>query len=132
MSDEVLFRKLLFMRQLLRDLEPYANATLQEVEEEHYKLERLLELLVAVAIDILFHLLSERQIAPSSYREAFRFAGGQGLLPVELAERLEMAADMRNVLVHLYDEIDHVVLHRAIPMALQDFHQFVTIFSKPS
>lgn len=130
MSDEVLFRKLLFMRQLLRDLEPYANATLEEVQDEHYKLERLLELLVAAAIDILFHLLAERQITPTSYRESFRLAGEQGLLPVELAGRLELAAGMRNVLVHLYDDIDYVVLHHAIPLSLQDFHHFVEIFSK--
>lgn len=81
MAPDVLLRKLLYLRQLLTDLAPYENATLAAVEAEHYKLERLLELLVATATDILFHKLAEVDVAPNSYREAFRLAGEHGLLP---------------------------------------------------
>jgi uncharacterized protein YutE (UPF0331/DUF86 family) len=36
---------------------------------------------------------------------------------------------MRNVLVHLYEEIDYEILHQSIPTALEDFAQFVAIFA---
>jgi uncharacterized protein YutE (UPF0331/DUF86 family) len=74
-TPEVLLRKLGYMRQLLADLGPYKGATLQRVQEEHYKLERLIELLVMAASDILFHELAEMEIQPASYRDAFSLDG---------------------------------------------------------
>jgi len=130
MAPDVLLRKLLYLRQLLTDLAPYANATLADVEAEHYKLERLFELLVATATDILFHKLAAMGVSPDSYREAFHLAGAHGLLPVNLAERMQKAAGMRNVLVHLYEEIDYQILHDSIQPALQDFSQFAGILGQ--
>ncbi|MFO7633039.1 MAG: DUF86 domain-containing protein [Caldilinea sp.] len=127
MAPDVLLRKLHYLRQLLSDLAPYENATLADVEAEHYKLERLLELLVATATDILFHKLAEMDVAPDSYRETFRLAGKHGLLPVDLAERMQNAAGMRNILVHLYEDIDYQILRDSIKPALQDFSQFTAI-----
>jgi len=130
MAPDVLLRKLLYLRQLLADLAPYQNATLTEVEAEHYKLERLVELLVATATDILFHKLAEMDVAPDSYRDAFRLAGEHDLLPVDLAERMQQAAGMRNILVHLYETIDYQILHDSIQPALRDFSQFAAIFAE--
>jgi uncharacterized protein YutE (UPF0331/DUF86 family) len=127
-ARDVLLRKLLYLRQLLADLEPYRRATLADVEREHYKIERLFELLVMAASDIVFHLLQERDLAPTSYRDGFRLSGEEGLLPSDLAIRLQSAAGMRNILVHLYEEIDHTILHQSIPAYLNDFAQFVTHF----
>lgn len=130
MAPDVLLRKLLYLRQLLTDLAPYENATYAEVEAEHYKLERLFELLVATATDILFHKLAEMDIAPNSYREVFRLAGEHRLLPLDLAGRLQNAASMRNILVHLYEDIDYHILYDSIQPALRDFSQFAAIFAQ--
>ena len=56
------------------------------VEAEHYRLERLLELMVMAASDILNHLLAERGETAVSYRGAFQMAAAEGLLPIELSE----------------------------------------------
>ncbi len=53
MAPDVLLRKLNYLRQLLADLAPYENATLDQVLADHYKLERIFELLVVAATDIL-------------------------------------------------------------------------------
>ncbi|MCB8938636.1 MAG: DUF86 domain-containing protein [Ardenticatenaceae bacterium] len=129
MAPDVLLRKLSYLRQLLHDLTPYKDATFDEVEAEHYKLERLMELLVMAASDILHHLLAERGITAVSYKSAFQLAAKEGMLPAELSDRLQNAASMRNVLVHLYEEIDYEILHQSIPTALEDFAQFVSIFA---
>lgn len=129
MAPDVLLRKLNYLRQLLTDLSPYKDATLDEVEAEHYKLERLLELLVMAASDILHHLLAERGKTAVSYKSAFQLAAKEGMIPAELSDRLQNAASMRNVLVHLYEEIDYEILHQSIPTALEDFTQFVSIFA---
>lgn len=129
MAPDVLLRKLLYLRQLLADLAPYKDATIAEVEAEHYKIERLFELLVATATDILFHSLGEHGLSPDSYRDAFYLAGKHEMIPPELAARLQNAAGMRNVLVHLYETIDYQILHASIQPALLDFGQFIAIFA---
>jgi uncharacterized protein YutE (UPF0331/DUF86 family) len=127
-TPDVLLRKLTYLRQILADLAPFEGATLAEVQAEHYKLERLFELLVMIATDILFHELAELDLTPDSYRGAFKMAGEQGLLSTELADRLQQAAAMRNVIVHLYQDIDYAVLRDSVSPALRDFGQFVALF----
>jgi uncharacterized protein YutE (UPF0331/DUF86 family) len=99
-----------------------------DVRAEHYKLERLFELLVMAASDILFHDLADRGLSPSSYRDAFRLAGEQDMLPPDLASRLQEAAGMRNVIVHMYQEIDLTILRDSIAPALRDFGLFVALY----
>jgi uncharacterized protein YutE (UPF0331/DUF86 family) len=127
-TNEVLLRKLVYMRGLLADLAPLEGASLKDVRAEHYKLERLFELLVMAASDILFHDLTDRGLSPSSYRDAFRLAGEQGMLPSDLASLLQEAAGMRNVIVHMYQEIDLAILRDSIAPALRDFGQFVALY----
>lgn len=69
-------------------------------------------------------------IAPNSYREVFRLAGEHRLLPLDLAGRLQNAASMRNILVHLYEDIDYHILYDSIQPALRDFSQFAAIFAQ--
>ncbi len=127
MARDVLLRKLAYLRQLLRDLTPFGQMSRAEIEAHHYTVERILELLVGAAVDLLFHILTERGLAPASYRDAFRLAAQEGLLPGDLAERLQQAAGMRNILVHLYETIDYAILHASIAPALRDFALFVAL-----
>ncbi len=128
MAPDVLLRKLSYLQQLLFDLTPYENASLNEVLAEHYKLERIFELLVVTAADILNHMLAERRLIPTTYRNTFQLAAEQALLPPDLAERLQNAAGMRNVIAHLYERVDHKILHDSITPALEDFSRFVALF----
>lgn len=127
MTSEVLLRKLTYLRQLLDDLAPYRSATMAEVTAEHYKLERLLELLVIAATDTLFHLLAEQGRSPGSYREAFKMAAAEGIISNDLGNRLQKAAGMRNILVHLYEDIDYKILRDSLDPAWKDFSQFVKL-----
>ena len=128
MAPEVFLRKLTYLRQILADLAPFQGAILAQVEAEHYKLERIFELLVMAASDILHHLLAERGLTPSTYRDTFKLAAEQGLIPADLAARLQDAASMRNVIVHLYEQINYTILRDSISPALRDFGQFVALF----
>ena len=134
MAPNVLLRKLTYLRQLLADLAPYENTTLDQVLADHYKLERIFELLVVTATDILNHKLAERDLTPDTYRDSYKLAAEQGLLPLDLAERLQDAASMRNLLVHFYERVhlservDYTILRDSIAPALRDFSQFVALF----
>jgi uncharacterized protein YutE (UPF0331/DUF86 family) len=126
MPRDVLLRKLVYLRRLLHDLRAFAGASQAEIEAQHYAVERIIELLVGAASDLLFHILAERGMQPSSYREAFKLAGQNGLLSIELAERLQLAAGMRNILVHMYEDIDYAIVHQSIGDLLSDFADFIT------
>jgi uncharacterized protein YutE (UPF0331/DUF86 family) len=130
LSPEVLARKLLKLREFLLDLRAFQGASEAEVEENHYVVERLLQLVVEVSTDILAHELAARGVVPTSYRDTVRKGVEAGLLPAELGARLEEAAGLRNVLVHLYEELDYSILAGSITPALEDFGALLALFQR--
>jgi uncharacterized protein YutE (UPF0331/DUF86 family) len=69
--------------------------------------ERWLQLAIQACIDVGAQLVSELSAAaPADYAGVFKALAEAGHLEVELADRLARAAGLRNVLVHLYLELD--------------------------
>lgn len=130
MTPDVLARKLGRLRTLLADLAPHAGKSMDQVVADHYEIERILELLVQVAVDMVGHDLAERGVVPDTYRSAFMEAGRRELLPEDLAARLADAAGLRNVLVHIYDEIDYEIVTASVNPALEDFSRFADIYGR--
>lgn len=125
MSPDVLTRKLRRLSGYLDDLSAHRGRGAAEIAADPYELERLLELIVQVAVDILSHLLAERRVSPESYRATFELAGEHELLPTDLAGRLARAAGLRNILVHLYEDIDYDIVAASVDPAIEDFGAFV-------
>lgn len=128
MTRDVLARKLVRLRGYLDDLRPHRDRTAHDLEADPYEVERLLELVVQVSVDILNHELAERGIIPESDRDSFVEAGEQGLLPGDLAESLALSAGLRNVLVHAYEEIDYEIVAMSVSRALDDVGRFADVF----
>jgi uncharacterized protein YutE (UPF0331/DUF86 family) len=128
-TREVLVRKLDRLRTYLGDLKPHAGKSSDEILEDPYEIERLLELLVQVSVDIVTHELAERGIVPDTYRKAFVHAGEEELLPEDLAASLAEAAGLRNILVHLYEEIDYEIVAASVTRAVEDFSRFLEVYS---
>jgi uncharacterized protein YutE (UPF0331/DUF86 family) len=125
-SPEVVSRKLSRMSQYVAELMPYRDCAYESFLSEHYKIERLIELLVMAASDIVVHLLDrEGEPAPVSYRAAFLRAGEKQLLSAEISRSLALGAGLRNILVHEYEEIDYRLLHRSLPRILDDMAAFI-------
>lgn len=130
MTREVLARKLASLERYLEDLGPHRGREPDDVRRDPYEVERLLELVVQVAVDILTHELAERGVTPQSYRAAFLGAADADLLPEDLADRLADAAGLRNVLVHMYDDIDYEIVAASVNRALDDFGRFLDLHRK--
>lgn len=128
MTREVLARKLAALERYLGDLGRHRGMAPERLEEDPYRVERLLELVVQVAVDIVAHELAERDVTPESYRDAFLRAVDADLLPEDLARRLADAAGLRNVLVHLYDTIDYEIVAASVARALEDFGAFLELY----
>ncbi len=132
MSPDVLKKKLASMTMYLNDLMPLKDISYDDFMKRHYEIERILELLIMTASDIILHLIASRdEPTPSSYRATFLRAGEPGIVTEELSKSLALGAGLkRNILVHEYAEIDYVLLHKSIPTAVRDFSAFLKEFSK--
>ncbi len=121
-SPDVINKKLVSVTTYLNDLLPYKDISFDEFMKRHYEIERLLELLVMTASDIIFYLISsKREPAPASYKSAFLRAGEIGIIGEELSKNLALGAGLRNILVHEYEEIDYIIVHKSIQTAIRDF-----------
>lgn len=126
MSPDVVNKKLVLMTTYLNDLLKYKDVTFDKFMERHYEIERMLELLIITASDIVFHLIGAKgEPMPGSYRSAFLQAGGMGIISKELSKSLALGAGLRNILVHEYEDIDYNILHKSIPIAIKDFTTFI-------
>lgn len=124
-DNEVIHRKLAYLRRFIADLTEYARLDDGERRREHYAIERLLQLLCESSADIGLQFLKARRDAlPTSYREIFAaLADGDGL-PKPLADGLVAACGMRNVLTHLYDVLDLDRIIAAIDPAIALYQEF--------
>jgi len=87
--------------------------------------ERHLQLAIQAALDIGQHILSELMVeAPSSYADVFTKLGKVGAVPTDFAERLADMARFRNILVHLYLEVDPEKVYYIVQHNLEDFERF--------
>lgn len=86
--------------------------------------ERWLELSIQICIDLGLQVLTERgATTPESYAGVFDTLGKEGFLPEELASRLADAAKQRNLLVHLYLDIDDKAVFASLAQ-LDSLRQF--------
>lgn len=88
--------------------------------------ERLLQLSIQICIDLAAQVVSEQSAAPpSSYSDVFKILGDKGVISPDIAERLGNAARQRNLLVHLYMEIDDRAVFASLAF-LDDLREFAT------
>jgi uncharacterized protein YutE (UPF0331/DUF86 family) len=127
LEQAVLGRKLSHLDELLTLLRAERATPLDSFlrdRRQQLLVERLLHLSVEAASDLLEHLLVQRfNIKPQTYADTFLQAGRNGLIPMDLAQRLVPAAGLRNRLVHDYEAIDPSRVYAAIPVALDDLTQ---------
>ena len=80
-------------------------------------------LVVAIegAIDICNHIVAKAGgRAPSDYSDCFAILGELGVFPGEFVERLKRMAKFRNLLVHLYWQVDNRKVHEVIKKDITD------------
>jgi uncharacterized protein YutE (UPF0331/DUF86 family) len=94
--------------------------------------ERWLQLAIQICIDLGTQLVSEKSARPpSDYADVFAILGEKGDIPGDLALRLGNAARQRNLIVHLYMdmEIDDRAVFAALAY-LDDLREFATTIER--
>lgn len=110
---------------------PIPEGEFVESDPLHDLAERYLHLAVECMIDIGNHILADRLTpAPGTYREVFAALAECGAVSADLAHQLQGWAGLRNVLVHLYLDIDHSISWKVIQNDLGDLVEFRTAIAR--
>jgi uncharacterized protein YutE (UPF0331/DUF86 family) len=89
--------------------------------------ERGLQLAIQICIDVGTQLMVELRVRTASdYAGVFLNLGKAGHLPADLAERMAEAARLRNLLVHLYLDVDDKKVFAALGQ-LDDLREFARV-----
>lgn len=93
-----------------KDWQRYQSIPLEDLKKDRDKRNMVLHaMLVSIqaAIDIATSLIAKEGLGkPTTYRETFEILGQAGLISEDLAEELSDLAGFRNVLVHIYWQLD--------------------------
>jgi uncharacterized protein YutE (UPF0331/DUF86 family) len=81
---------------------------------------------VQACIDLAIHACAHEALGvPEGPASAFALLAHHQVIEVELAERLTLAAGLRNLIVHQYTDLDYARLVKAITAGLTDLDAFV-------
>lgn len=132
---EVFDRRLGKLEEILRGLRELAAGASREEYLQDIRLqaqaERWLHLAAECCLDLANHLIADRGWrSPATYRETFTILKEQGVVSSDLAKRLEGWAGLRNILVHLYLEVEHSRLWQFLTEELDDLEAFAKAVSE--
>lgn len=131
---EVFDRRLARLETVLRNLRGLAG-----VERERYlhdpglqaQAERWSYVAAECCLDLAHHLISDRGWkTPSTYREAFMVLEQQGVLGRDLSSAMQGWAGLRNVLAHMYLDVDHARLHEILVTDLDELAAYAASIAR--
>ena len=77
------------------------------------------------------YVISKRRLGvPQDSRDAFTLLQTSGILPADLATRMQRMVGFRNVAVHEYARLNLEVVHAIITKRLDDFRAFSSTIVK--
>ena len=98
--------------------------------------ERTLQILIELCIDIANHIISDGKIRmPGGYADTFKVLMENKVIDRKLWPRLEKMAKFRNVVVHPYEQIDPAIVVSILHRNLSDFEKYkksITKFLAPA
>jgi uncharacterized protein YutE (UPF0331/DUF86 family) len=128
MTDaELVAKKLAFIETCVRDLRTLArpDRIADDVREQRF-VEHTLQLAIQAALDVASHIVSDERLGePDTNRDVFRLLERAGIVSADLGGRLEQMAGFRNVVVHLYQEVDLGIVRDVLENHLDDMLEFV-------
>ena len=117
------------MRRLLDELDRLGAVDAERFAREfgtQLIVERIVSQLVDLAAGINAHVLAvETGASPPDMRRSFGAAADAGLIDHDLAGQLAPSAGLRNVLVHAYLDLDVDRLVAAVPLAVEQYGEYV-------
>ncbi len=126
---EILIARIARIREelrLLRRLQAMALDAFLGSAVERHATERELQVMIEACLDIGHHLIAREGLRrPGDYQDVFSILGEAGVVPAPLVPRLRAMAGLRNLLTHMYLEVDSARVFRFATEELGDVEAFV-------
>ncbi len=134
MADDVILNKAASIeRCLLRIVEEYGGDR-QHLLTNQTKQDAIvlnLQRACETSIDLAMYVISRRRLGlPQESRDAFALLQTAGILPADLATRMQHMVGFRNVAVHEYTRLNLDIVHTIITKHLDDFRRFSSTIVK--
>ncbi len=133
-NPEVLQRKLKKLKEYLQELEWYRNLTWEDYQNSSRNrraAERLIQLIVDVAVDINTHsIVDAGETPPGDAFESFIKASKLGFLPEDFARKIAPSAGERNIIVHEYENIDDYLVFLSIKEVIAAYRDYLNYYKK--
>ncbi len=133
-GKEKVTRKLRSMKKYVDFLRSRRSTTKEELEENYElrsAIERNFHLAIESALDMGEIIISAEGFEkPEDYKGVILILGKHRVIPVEFAEDFARAAGLRNILVHMYEEVDIGRLHDYLQNNLEDLNEFAMFIAR--
>ena len=135
MTDPKVVEKLLLeLSRLVKHLDKMAERPYGDYAADYslyLGMERALEISVQCCIDIASHIISDDDLRePYSYADAFTSLSEAGVIPKSVADNMEDAAKFRNLLAHMYAQVDPLRVYSILQDSRADFGHFMDAIRK--
>ncbi|USR91300.1 DUF86 domain-containing protein [Phormidium yuhuli AB48] len=133
----VVWRRLQKINSFVARLKKFETITLAdylESEDNQLIAERLIQLCTEAALDINKYILSQLGVLDNkthwTNKDYFLEASRQNILTPDVARELADAASMRNILVHLYLDINPEIVFNSIQKSIMYYPLYVSQIAK--
>ncbi len=107
-------------------LQEYLNS-----RDQQSIVERRLQTAIESALNIGNHVIARMRLrAPRDYADVFRILQEAGVLSEDAAQAMADMARFRNLLVHVYWELDHKRIYETLPQRIETLEKFVNGIAK--
>jgi uncharacterized protein YutE (UPF0331/DUF86 family) len=111
-----------FLRQIVQqDRAAFLNDP-KSIGSARYYLQVSIETCISIANHIV---AAERLRAPQDYRDTFTVLNEASILPDDLTQTMRELAGLRNLLVHVYWDVDDAMIYEGVRAELRDFDAFI-------
>jgi len=125
----VLENKISATQKYLRILNNYQKYSKEEILKNLDLIgatERYLYLAIQAAIDLADAFISYKNFRkPTSLKEGFEILQEEGIIQVELRDRLIKMTGFRNILAHGYEKVDYDIVYDILQNRLKDIEKFI-------
>ncbi len=128
-NKETIIRKLSRLKGYLQELNTFQSLTWDDYIssfQNRRTVERLIQLIVDVAVDINMHaVVDEGRTPPSDAYNSFIDGSRVGLIPMDFAQQIAPSTGERNIIVHEYELIDDALVYQSIGETLLLYEQYI-------
>jgi len=134
MADDVILNKAASIERCLRRITEEYGGDPRNLSGNQTKQDAMvlnLQRACETAIDLAMYVVRQKGLGlPQESREAFALLEKAGLLPAELASRLQRMVGFHNVAIHEYARLNLDIVHTIITTQLEDFRRFSSAIVK--